>query len=133
VAGIEPAAIPDDVGMLDELNLTGETFTAVGYGVQGFVTGSAMSRAPIVLDSGNRNYKNVSVITRHEASPTASSRSQPARASATPAVRSSEATRWSPSTPGRAACAARLHRSPTGSTPRRLSSSSTRICKTIAL
>ena len=67
VAGIQPAAIPDEVGMLDELNLTSETFTVVGYGLQGFVTGSAMSAAPIVLDSGNRNYKNVSVITRHEA------------------------------------------------------------------
>jgi V8-like Glu-specific endopeptidase len=66
VEGIQPAPIVG-AGELDQLDLTSETFTVVGYGIQGFVTGSAMSRGPVVLDSGNRNYKAVSVINEHEA------------------------------------------------------------------
>ena len=67
VSGIEPAPIPDEVGVLDQLNLTGETFTVVGYGLQGFVIGSIFSPAQVWLDSGNRNYKDVTVITEDEA------------------------------------------------------------------
>ena len=67
VAGVTPAPLPDEVGELDRLNLVGETFTVVGYGVQGFEKGSIMSRAPVYLFSGNRNFKDVSVVTRHEA------------------------------------------------------------------
>jgi Trypsin len=66
VEGIEPAPITD-AGGLGELDLTAETFTVVGYGLQGFVKGSLMSHAPVVLDTGNRNYLDVSVITEHEA------------------------------------------------------------------
>jgi hypothetical protein len=67
--GIEPAPILDAVGVLDGLNLTRETFTVVGYGLQGFVTGSILAPAPVVLDSGNRTFKDVGVITRHDAFP----------------------------------------------------------------
>lgn len=64
--GIQPAPLPEP-GALDAPSITSETFTVVGYGVQGFVTGNIISRAPVILDSGNRNFKDVSVINTHEA------------------------------------------------------------------
>jgi Trypsin len=67
VIGIDPATLPDSVGYLDTLTLTSETFTVVGYGLQGFVTGNIISAAGVAFDSGNRNYKDVTVITQHEA------------------------------------------------------------------
>ena len=38
-----------------------------GYGLQGFVTGNIVSPAGVAFDSGNRNYKDVTVINEHEA------------------------------------------------------------------
>jgi hypothetical protein len=67
VIGIDPATLPDSVGYLDTLTLTSETFTVVGYGLQGFVTGNIISAAGVAFDSGNRNYKDVTVTTKHEA------------------------------------------------------------------
>lgn len=66
VGGIVPAPLVE-AGALDGLALTDETFTVVGYGLQGFVTGSIVSAQPQVADSGNRNFKAVSVVTTHEA------------------------------------------------------------------
>jgi hypothetical protein len=63
--GVEPAPIVEGGG-LDAADLTSETFTIVGYGVTDFVTGSAVSAKPEVIFSG-RNYKEVTVITEHEA------------------------------------------------------------------
>lgn len=67
VTGIDPAPLPDSVGYLDTLALTMETFTVVGYGLQGFVTGNIVSPAGVAFDSGNRNYRDVTVISEHEA------------------------------------------------------------------
>ena len=64
---IVPALLPDSVGYLDTLALTSETFTVAGYGLQGFVTGNIVSAAGVAFDSGNRNYKDVTVINKHEA------------------------------------------------------------------
>jgi trypsin len=68
VAGVTPAPIAAP-GYLDALNLTRTTFTAVGYGADGFAAGSAMSNHPIFLDDGIRSYRNVTVITEHDAFP----------------------------------------------------------------
>jgi len=65
VAGIEPASIIA-AGGLDALDLTGETFTVVGYGFTEFVTGSLLSPRWEAEASG-RSFRNVSVITEHEA------------------------------------------------------------------
>jgi trypsin len=64
--GISPAPIIAG-GQLDELDLSDETFTVVGYGLQGFEAGSVVSAKQALLWSGNRNYTDVSVITEHEA------------------------------------------------------------------
>jgi hypothetical protein len=41
---------------------------SAGYDwLQGFMTGSVVSHAPVPLDTGSRNYLDVSVITEHEA------------------------------------------------------------------
>lgn len=66
VVGVAPAQIVAP-GALDALNLKRETFTAVGYGLQGFVRGSILSARPVALDNGLRNYKDVSVVTEREA------------------------------------------------------------------
>jgi hypothetical protein len=68
VAGVTPAPIAEP-GYLDGLNLKRATFTTVGYGLDGFVTGSLFANHPIVLDDGTRSYRNVSVITEHDAFP----------------------------------------------------------------
>jgi hypothetical protein len=67
VSGVDPAPLPESVGYLDTLALTSQVFTVVGYGLQGFVTGNIISPAGVAFDSGNRNYKDVTVITEHEA------------------------------------------------------------------
>ena len=67
VTGITPAKIVAADG-LKALDLKNERFTVVGYGINGFVKGSAMSwRNPqaYALWSG-RNYKEVSVLSTHE-------------------------------------------------------------------
>ncbi|HKI22793.1 MAG TPA: trypsin-like serine protease [Gaiellaceae bacterium] len=66
--GITPAAIAGP-GYLAALDLKTTTFTAVGYGLDGFITGSLLSNHPFVLDDGIRSYRDVSVITEHDAFP----------------------------------------------------------------
>jgi Trypsin len=68
VAGVTPAPIAAP-GYLAGLNLTRETFTVVGYGVDAFVTGSLLANHPIVLDDGIRSYRSVTVITKHDLFP----------------------------------------------------------------
>jgi V8-like Glu-specific endopeptidase len=68
VSGITPAPVAD-AGYLDTLDLKSETFTVVGYGTDAFITGSLMSpKAETVVD-GVRSYKDVTVITEHDAFP----------------------------------------------------------------
>jgi hypothetical protein len=68
VAGVTPAPVAG-AGYLDTLRLTRETFTVVGYGTDDFVTGSAVSSKPIVIDDGIRSYRNVTAITERDAFP----------------------------------------------------------------
>jgi S1-C subfamily serine protease len=68
VAGVTPAPVAD-LGYLDTLDLTSETFTVVGYGVDEFITGSAIAPNAIFIVDGIRSYRDVSVITRHDAFP----------------------------------------------------------------
>ena len=41
----------------------------MGYGLDGFITGSVLSNHPFVVDDGIRSYRDVSVITQHDAFP----------------------------------------------------------------
>jgi hypothetical protein len=68
VAGITPAPIAGPT-YLAGLDLKTATFTTVGYGADGFVTGNAGSNHPLALDNGIRDYRDVSVITEHDAFP----------------------------------------------------------------
>ena len=68
VTGITPAPIAD-ADYLAGLNLTRETFTVVGYGVDAFITGSLFANHPIVIVDGIRSFRDVTVITRHDAFP----------------------------------------------------------------
>lgn len=68
VSGITPAPVAD-AGYLDTLDLTSETFTVVGYGTDGFVTGSLMSPNAVTVFDGIRSYQDVTVITEHDAFP----------------------------------------------------------------
>jgi hypothetical protein len=68
VAGVTPAPIAD-ADYLAGLDLTSETFTVVGYGVDAFITGSTLANHPVVLVDGIRSYRDVSVITEHDAFP----------------------------------------------------------------
>lgn len=68
VAGVTPAPIAQP-GYLDALNLTSETFTVVGYGTDAFITGSLLANHPVILFDGIRSYRDVSVITEHDAFP----------------------------------------------------------------
>jgi hypothetical protein len=68
VVGVTPAAVAD-AGYLDGLDLTHETFTVVGYGTDDFITGSAFSPQAITVYDGARSYKDVTVITTHDAFP----------------------------------------------------------------
>ncbi|MGH3130859.1 MAG: trypsin-like serine protease [Gaiellaceae bacterium] len=68
VAGVTPAPVAD-AGYLAGLDLTSETFTVVGYGTDRFVTGGALSNHPIVIVDGIRSFRDVSVITEHDAFP----------------------------------------------------------------
>lgn len=58
-----------DSGYLDALDLTSETFTVVGYGTDKFVTGSLFANHPVVLTDGIRSFRDVTVITEHDAFP----------------------------------------------------------------
>ena len=68
VSGVSPAPVagPD---YLDDLDLTSETFTVVGYGTDAYLTGSAGSPRAITVYDGIRSYKDVSVITEHDLFP----------------------------------------------------------------
>jgi Trypsin len=68
VGGITPAPIAGPT-YLAGLSLTRETFTAVGYGFDAFITGSLFANHPIVFVDGIRSYRDVSVITTHDAFP----------------------------------------------------------------
>lgn len=68
VAGVDPAPIAG-AGYLDELNLRAETFTVVGYGVDEFITGSAVAPRAIFVVDGIRSYRDVSVVSEHDAFP----------------------------------------------------------------
>ncbi|HEX5950359.1 MAG TPA: S1 family peptidase [Actinomycetota bacterium] len=68
VAGLDPAPIAD-ADYVDPLDLTSEVFTVVGYGVDEFITGSLLAPQAIVLVDGIRSYRDVSVITTHDAFP----------------------------------------------------------------
>jgi hypothetical protein len=68
VAGVTPAPIAD-ADYLAGLDLTNETFTVVGYGVDAFITGSLLANHPVVLVDGIRSYRDVSVITEHDLFP----------------------------------------------------------------
>ena len=68
VAGITPAPIAG-TDYLAALDLTSETFTTVGYGVDAFITGSLLANHPIVFADGIRSFRDVSVITEHDSFP----------------------------------------------------------------
>jgi hypothetical protein len=68
VSGVTPAPVAD-AGYLDGLDLTHETFTVVGYGTDAFITGSAGSPKAVTVFDGIRSYRDVSVITTHDAFP----------------------------------------------------------------
>jgi hypothetical protein len=68
VAGVDPAPIAD-AGYLDALDLTSESFTVVGYGVDEFIKGSVVSPKAVFIVDGIRSYREVSVITEHDAFP----------------------------------------------------------------
>jgi hypothetical protein len=68
VAGVTPAPIAP-AGYLDGLDLKNETFTAVGYGTDAFITGSAASPKAITLFDGVRSYRNVTAIPAQDAFP----------------------------------------------------------------
>jgi len=68
VAGVTPAPVAD-ADYLAGLDLTRETFTVVGYGTDRFVTGGTLSNHPVVIVDGIRSFRDVSVITEHDAFP----------------------------------------------------------------
>jgi hypothetical protein len=68
VAGVDPAPVAE-AGYLDELDLTAETFTVVGYGVDDFITGNIIAPNALFVVDGIRSYRDVSVITTHDAFP----------------------------------------------------------------
>ena len=68
VKGVTPAPVAD-AGYLDELDLTTETFTVVGYGTDEFITGSAASPMAIVVVDGIRSYREVTAIPATDAFP----------------------------------------------------------------
>ena len=68
VAGVSPAPIAE-AGYLESLDLKSKRFTVVGYGYDDFETGRFISRMPIIVDDGVRSYREVSVISEHDAFP----------------------------------------------------------------
>jgi trypsin len=68
VAGVTPAPVAD-ADYLAGLDLTSETFTVVGYGTDAFITGSLLSNHPVVIVDGIRSFRDISVITEHDAFP----------------------------------------------------------------
>jgi Trypsin len=68
VDNVSPAPVADQ-GYLDGLDLTAETFTAVGYGTDAFITGSAAAPHAITVFDGVRSYRDVTVITKQDLFP----------------------------------------------------------------
>jgi Trypsin len=68
VANVTPAPIAGP-GYLDALDLKTATFTAVGYGTDQFVTGSAGAPNAIVIVDGIRSYRTVTAIPARDAFP----------------------------------------------------------------
>ena len=68
VTGVRPSPIAD-ADYFDSINLTDETFTVVGYGTDAYITGNAGSAHPVVEYDGDRSYRDVTVITKHDAFP----------------------------------------------------------------
>jgi hypothetical protein len=68
VAGIEPSPVAG-AEYFDDIDITAETHTVVGYGTDEYITGSAMSAKPVTVFDGIRSYRDVSVITLHDAFP----------------------------------------------------------------
>ncbi|MEV6103588.1 trypsin-like serine protease [Streptomyces sp. NPDC051940] len=68
VPGVTPAAVAT-AGYLDGLDLTSVTLTPVGYGTDAFITGSAGSPKAITVFDAKRSFRDVSVITEHDAFP----------------------------------------------------------------
>lgn len=68
VSGIAPAPLPEQ-GYLDELDVTAETFTVVGYGVDEFVTGSFFAPHAIMIVDGIRSFRDVTAINDQDAFP----------------------------------------------------------------
>jgi secreted trypsin-like serine protease len=68
VAGVTPAPIAA-AGYLDGLDLKSETFTAVGYGTDAFIRGSAASPKAITLVDGVRSFTEVAAIPAQDAFP----------------------------------------------------------------
>ena len=68
VSGVTPSPIAGP-GYLDELDVTSETFTVVGYGTDDFILGSALSPNQLTVFDGIRSYREVTAINTHDAFP----------------------------------------------------------------
>jgi secreted trypsin-like serine protease len=68
VAGVTPSPIAGP-GYLDELDVTSETFTVVGYGTDDFIKGSALSPNQVTVFDGVRSYREITAINTHDAFP----------------------------------------------------------------
>jgi hypothetical protein len=68
VSGVTPSPIAGP-GYLDELDVTQETFTVVGYGTDDFVIGSALSPNQVTVFDGVRSFREVTAINTHDAFP----------------------------------------------------------------
>lgn len=68
VSGVTPSPIAGP-GYLDELDVTSETFTVVGYGTDDFIKGSALSPNQVTVVDGVRSYREITAINTHDAFP----------------------------------------------------------------
>jgi Trypsin len=68
VSGVTPSPIAGP-GYLDELDVTSETFTVVGYGTDDFIKGSALSPNQVTVVDGVRSYREITAINPHDAFP----------------------------------------------------------------
>jgi hypothetical protein len=68
VSLVDPSPVAD-LGYLDTLNLKAETFTVVGYGIDGFATGGLFSPQAMIIDDGIRSFRDVASIPAQDAFP----------------------------------------------------------------
>jgi secreted trypsin-like serine protease len=68
VSGVTPSPIAG-LGYLDELDVTSETFTVVGYGTDDFIKGSALSPNQVTVVDGVRSFREITAINTHDAFP----------------------------------------------------------------